>query len=91
MRDDGSVHVQTLACPAAVEQLMARSALVVPAGLDPQAIRILTLEHPQAGRPRVAATTCAVFGDRNDLVLLQETVLEFARCSRSSTTRAAAG
>lgn len=75
MRDDGSVHVQTLACPAAVEHVVARSTAIAQAGLDPQAIRILSWNiHKEADRGW--QDDLRLFGTRNDLVLLQETVLD---------------
>jgi endonuclease/exonuclease/phosphatase (EEP) superfamily protein YafD len=75
VRDDGSVHVQTLACPAAVEHVVARGTATAHSGLDPQAIRIVSWNiHKQAdsGWQR----DLRLFGTRNDLVLLQETVLD---------------
>jgi len=75
MRDDGSVQVQTLSCPHAVERLLASPAGVAAHGLDPSAIRVVSWNiHKQAdpGWQRDLRT----FGNGTDLVLLQESVLD---------------
>jgi endonuclease/exonuclease/phosphatase (EEP) superfamily protein YafD len=74
LRDDGSMHVQTLACRQEIEAAIASDANTHPS-LDPQAIRMLTWNiHKQsdAGWQR----DLREFGDRNDLILLQESVLD---------------
>jgi hypothetical protein len=49
IRDDGSIHVQTLACPSAVARAANPPAVPAPAGLDPGAIRLATWNvHKQA-------------------------------------------
>jgi endonuclease/exonuclease/phosphatase (EEP) superfamily protein YafD len=73
--DDGSVRVQTLSCPQATERMLASQRRVMHSGLDPHAIRMISWNiHKQAdpGWQRDLAD----FGERNDLVLLQELVLD---------------
>jgi endonuclease/exonuclease/phosphatase (EEP) superfamily protein YafD len=75
LRDDGSVQVQTLSCPHAIERMLAATPGVARHGLDPHAIRVLTWNiHKQSdpGWQRDLRT----FGDRTDLLLLQESVLD---------------
>ena len=73
--DDGSVRVQTLSCPQEIERMLASQRHVTDSGLDPHAIRMISWNiHKQAdpGWQRDLRN----FGERNDLVLLQETVLD---------------
>ena len=74
-RDDGSVHVQSLACAASVAAQSKRSRAVAASGLDPAGFRVLTWNiHKQEDsgwQHDLAGFTAA-----NDIVLLQETVLE---------------
>ena len=75
LRDDGSVAVQTLACPHAIEQMLATQPRTPREGLDPDAIRLVTWNiHKQADRGW--QRDLRRVSDRNDLVLLQETVLD---------------
>ena len=75
VRDDGSVAVQTLACPHAIEQMLEAKKSVPRAGLDPDAIRLVTWNiHKQSDRGWQG--DLRRFSDRSDLVLLQETVLD---------------
>src|SRR5690348_1126158 len=41
LRDDGSVAVQTLACPHAIEKMLATKPRTLREGLDPDAIRLV--------------------------------------------------
>ncbi|HEX6793298.1 MAG TPA: hypothetical protein VF304_05545, partial [Casimicrobiaceae bacterium] len=51
VRDDGSVAVQTLACPHAIEQMLEAKRSVPREGLDPEAIRLVTWNiHKQSDR-----------------------------------------
>jgi endonuclease/exonuclease/phosphatase (EEP) superfamily protein YafD len=73
--DDGSVHVQTLQCPQHAEATLVASSANPEHGLDPDGIRLVTWNiHKQsdAGWQRDLER----FAERNDLVLLQETVLD---------------
>jgi endonuclease/exonuclease/phosphatase (EEP) superfamily protein YafD len=75
IRDDGSIHVQTLACPSAVARAVNAPAGPARKGLDPRAIRLVTWNvHKQAdpGWQRDLRT----LSSGNDLVLLQEIVLD---------------
>jgi endonuclease/exonuclease/phosphatase (EEP) superfamily protein YafD len=75
MRDDGSVTVQTLSCAKRVSNTVASIEGKASTGLDPESIRIVTWNiHKQSdqGWQRDLAT----LAERNDLVLLQETVLD---------------
>jgi endonuclease/exonuclease/phosphatase (EEP) superfamily protein YafD len=75
IRDDGSIHVQTLACPSAVARAVNAPAGPARKGLDPQAIRLVTWNvHKQAdpGWQRDLRT----LSSGNDIVLLQEIVLD---------------
>jgi endonuclease/exonuclease/phosphatase (EEP) superfamily protein YafD len=81
MRDDGTVQVRTLACPrdtaraAETGHAASRGAVPSPAGLDPNAIRIVSWNiHKQSdsGWQRDLRTAST----HTDLVLLQETVLD---------------
>ena len=75
VRDDGSVQVQTLACPHEIERLLASKPTVAVAGLDPGAIHVVSWNiHKQAdaGWQRDLQR----LSDRSDLVLLQESVLD---------------
>ncbi len=75
VRDDGSVAVQTLACPHAIEQMLDAKRSVSREGLDPGAIRLVTWNiHKQSDRGW--QRDLRRFSDRSDLVLLQETVLD---------------
>lgn len=75
VRDDGSVAVQTLACPHEIQQMLAAKRSVAKSGLDPAAIRLVTWNiHKQADRGW--QRDLRRVSDRNDLVLLQETVLD---------------
>jgi endonuclease/exonuclease/phosphatase (EEP) superfamily protein YafD len=73
--DDGSVQVQTLSCPQAAGRARASQPDTTVRGLDPHAIRMMSWNiHKQAdpGWQRDLHR----FGERNDLVLLQESVLD---------------
>jgi endonuclease/exonuclease/phosphatase (EEP) superfamily protein YafD len=75
IRDDGSIHVQTLACPSAVARAVNAPAGPARNGLDPRAIRLVTWNvHKQAdpGWQRDLRT----LSSGNDIVLLQEIVLD---------------
>jgi endonuclease/exonuclease/phosphatase (EEP) superfamily protein YafD len=75
IRDDGSIHVQTLACPSAVARAVNAPAGPARKGLDPRAIRLVTWNvHKQAdpGWQRDLRT----LSSGNDIVLLQEIVLD---------------
>src|SRR6478609_194954 len=70
LHDDGSIHVQTLACPSAVARAVNPPAAPAPAGLDPGTIRLATWNvHKQAdqGWQRDLRT----LESDNDIVLLQ--------------------
>lgn len=74
-RDDGSIHVQTLACPSAAARAVNAPAVPALRGLDPRAIRLVTWNvHKQAdpGWQRDLRT----LSSGNDIVLLQEIVLD---------------
>jgi endonuclease/exonuclease/phosphatase (EEP) superfamily protein YafD len=71
-RDDGSIHVQTLACPSAVAR-----AVNPPAGLDPGAIRLVTWNVHKQADPGWQRDLRTIESD-NDIVLLQEIVLDSA-------------
>src|SRR5690348_215720 len=73
--DDGSVRVQTLSCPQEIERMLAAHRSATNSGLDPHAIRMTSWNiHKQAdpGWQRDLHD----FGERSDLVLLQESVLD---------------
>lgn len=77
LRDDGSVRVQTLSCPREIEGVLALHAKTAQPALDPHAIHVLSWNiHKQsdAGWQRDLHR----LGERNDLVLLQESVLDTA-------------
>jgi endonuclease/exonuclease/phosphatase (EEP) superfamily protein YafD len=74
-RDDGSVHVQTLACGAAVSSALRASRSSASGGLDPQGIRIVSWNiHKQADAGW--QNDLSSFSSESDLVLLQEIVLD---------------
>jgi endonuclease/exonuclease/phosphatase (EEP) superfamily protein YafD len=73
--DDGSVRVQTLSCPHEIERMLAAHRSTTGSGLDPHAIRLISWNiHKQADRGW--QRDLHDFGERNDLVLLQESVLD---------------
>jgi len=77
MRDDGSVHVQTLSCPQEVARMIAAraGAHATGSGLDPREIRMLSWNIHKQSDPGWQRDLRAL-EDRNDLVLLQESVLD---------------
>jgi len=77
LRDDGSIHVQTLACPSAVASAVNPPAIPAPAGLDPGAIRLVTWNVHKQADPGWQRDLRTLESD-NDIVLLQEIVLDSA-------------
>jgi len=77
IRDDGSIHVQTLACPSAVASAVNPPAIPAPAGLDPGAIRLVTWNVHKQADPGWQRDLRTLESD-NDIVLLQEIVLDSA-------------
>ena len=73
--DDGSVRVQTLSCPRQIKRLLAAQHGVKRTGLDPRAIRLLSWNIHKQSDPGWQRDL-REFGERNDLVLLQESVLD---------------
>lgn len=75
LRDDGSVQVQTLSCPRHIERALASHPGAAQPGLDPRAIHLLSWNIHKQVDPGWQGDLRR-FGARNDLVLLQETVLD---------------
>ena len=75
IRNDGIIHVQTLACPRAVARAVNPPSAQAPGGLDPRAIRVASWNiHKQADRGW--QRDLRALGAGNDIVLLQEIVLD---------------
>jgi len=77
LHDDGSIHVQTLACPSAVARAVNPPAVPAPAGLDPGTIRLVTWNVHKQADPGWQRDLRTLESD-NDIVLLQEIVLDSA-------------
>jgi endonuclease/exonuclease/phosphatase (EEP) superfamily protein YafD len=75
LRDDGSVQVQTLACPRQIERVLAYHATSDHPGLNPRAIHVLSWNIHKQSDPGWQRDLRRL-GERTDLVLLQETVLD---------------
>lgn len=77
LRDDGSVQVQTLSCPRQIERMLAFHPKVAQPGLNPRAIHVLSWNIHKQSDPGWQRDLRRL-DERNDLVLLQESVLDTA-------------